>query len=354
LTEVTNSNEELTIPAKSQSGPVLVEALRNYWYPVARSREVTEAPVAARLLDEPLVLWRDPSTGEVAAFYDLCIHRGTPLSLGWIDGDTLVCAYHGWGYNAGGACVRIPSLPDGAAIPRKARATAYNTRERHGLVWVCLGEPVADIPPFPAEFDDPEWDFETLSNEGFIQANAARYVENLLDFSHFAWLHPGILGDRDHPQTQDIEIRHYDDGFEFDFSGFGEVRADKPADAEEETPVWTRKKVVLPFAIYISTGVDPERHGIIACPLDFWVCCPLSTKETKFYRFASWRKSNGEPSDWDRQEGYVIFEQDRPVVEAQRPEELPLDLREELHLRGPDACTLEYRRYLSRIGVEWG
>jgi phenylpropionate dioxygenase-like ring-hydroxylating dioxygenase large terminal subunit len=340
--------EELKVPVSEPKQPVLAEALRNYWYPVARSREVVDTPLAARLLDEPLVLWRDPS-GRVAAFYDLCIHRGTPLSLGWLDGDTLVCRYHGWGYNVDGACVRIPSLPDGAPIPRKARATAYKAQERHGLVWACLGEPVADIPPFPAVFDDPAWDFETLSNENYIQANAARYVENLLDFSHFAWLHPGILGDRDHPQTQDIEIRHLDNGFEFEITNRGVAPSDWPADERDKPPHRTHYKVVLPFAVYISQGIGTDRYGV-----DFWVCCPLSTKETKFYRFASWRRSDGEPSDWDRREGYVIFEQDRPVVEAQRPEELPLDLREELHLRGPDACTLEYRRYLGRIGVEWG
>jgi vanillate O-demethylase monooxygenase subunit len=127
------------------------------------------------------------------------------------------------------------------------------------------------------------------------------------------------------------------------------AQSDALATEQEQAPHRTHYKVVLPFAVYISQGVGTDRFAI-----DFWVCCPLSTKETKFYRFASWRRGDGEPSDWDRREGYVIFEQDRPVVEAQRPEELPLDLREELHLRGPDACTLEYRRYLARIGVEWG
>src|SRR4051812_2963563 len=91
--------------ASNPRAPGLTESLRRYWHPVAWSEEVRDRPVPARLLDQPLVLWR--SNGQVRAFYDLCIHRGTPLSLGWIDEGQLVCSYHGWHYAASGACMRI-------------------------------------------------------------------------------------------------------------------------------------------------------------------------------------------------------------------------------------------------------
>ena len=42
----------------------------------------------------------------------------------------------------------------------------------------------------------------------------------------------------------------------------------------------------------------------------------------------------------------TILEQDRPVVEAQRPEELPVDLGAELHIRGPDRASVLYRKWL--------
>jgi hypothetical protein len=32
---------------------------------------------------------------------------------------------------------------------------------------------------------------------------------------------------------------------------------------------------------------------------------------------------------------------------------LPLDLSEELHLRGPDTAAIEYRRRLRELGVDW-
>jgi len=44
------------------------------------------------------------------------------------------------------------------------------------------------------------------------------------------------------------------------------------------------------------------------------------------------------------------MEQDRVIVESQRPEEIPTDLRDELHLKVPDASGIAYRRVLGRIG----
>ena len=80
--------------------PGLTNALRDYWHPVAFSSTVGVKPVSATLLNEHLVLWR--SKNGVVAFKDLCIHRGTRLSLGWIEGSYIVCPYHGWNYRERG------------------------------------------------------------------------------------------------------------------------------------------------------------------------------------------------------------------------------------------------------------
>jgi nitrite reductase/ring-hydroxylating ferredoxin subunit len=124
---------DVTVAARLESS--LWPALWNYWHPVAFSADVTDKPHAAKLLDQRLVLAR--LGDRLACFRDLCVHRGTPLSLGWIDGEELVCAYHGWCYDAAGACTRIPALPADHPIPRRARAEAFATEERYGIVWVC-------------------------------------------------------------------------------------------------------------------------------------------------------------------------------------------------------------------------
>jgi vanillate O-demethylase monooxygenase subunit len=157
-----------------------MNTLRQFWHPVLWSKDVTDKPTATKLLDQPIVIWR--SNGKVTAFYDLCIHRGTPLSLGWIDGDRLVCAYHGWNYGSDGNCTLIPSLPPDREIPAKARARTFHAQERYGLIWVCLDEPRQDIPEFPSDFGDPNFKWEPYTS-GQWRANAARMIENLADFS---------------------------------------------------------------------------------------------------------------------------------------------------------------------------
>jgi len=70
--------------------------------------------------------------------------------------------------------------------------------------------------------------------------------------------------------------------------------------------------------------------------------------------YTSWSRNFAlDRSDDDSRELiHTIFAQDRAIVERQRPEELPVDLSEELHLKGPDAGTLQYRGMLGAIGVD--
>src|SRR5438552_13342617 len=64
----------------------LYRALRRHWHPVMFADELGEAPKAATLLDEAIVVVR--MGGAVSAFRDLCVHRGTALSLGKVlDGE---------------------------------------------------------------------------------------------------------------------------------------------------------------------------------------------------------------------------------------------------------------------------
>jgi len=44
--------------------------------------------------------------------------------------------------------------------------------------------------------------------------------------------------------------------------------------------------------------------------------------------------------------------QDRAIVCSQRPQELPFDLSAELHIRGADRVSLEYRKWLVELSHE--
>ena len=95
------------------------------WYVAATSDELGDAPLGRRLLDRDVVLWRS-SDGRAVAFEDRCAHRGFPLSDGHVDGDRLVCGYHGCSYDADGRCVHVPTQP-GVPTEMKVRTFEYLT-----------------------------------------------------------------------------------------------------------------------------------------------------------------------------------------------------------------------------------
>ena len=184
-----------------------------------------------------------------------------PLSLGWIDQGELVCAYHGWRYGTDGACTRIPSLPPDRAIPVKARANSFRAEERYGLIWVCLGKPKVDIPEFPPEYYDPTFNWAPFSTDGLWKANAARMLENLADYSHFPFVHPGTLGDPDNPECEPITIEPLEGGFLYDIpQPVNTLRADAGA---RQT-----YRLILPFLLIIQRwqpGGNERQTNIFIC-----------------------------------------------------------------------------------------
>ena len=112
--------------------------LMNDWHVVAYAPGLkANEPMAVRLLEEDLVLWRVGD--KIHAWRDLCVHRGTRLSLGKIQGETLMCAYHGWTYNEAGQCIRFPAHPT-QTPPAAACVKTYQAREKYNWIWVCLAD----------------------------------------------------------------------------------------------------------------------------------------------------------------------------------------------------------------------
>ena len=314
-----------------------VGRLRKFWHPVAASRDVNSAePYAARLLDEPLVLFR--TEDRLIALQDQCIHRGTQLSLGWLSDGNAVCPYHGWEYDADGVCVRIPSLSDDQQIPTKARVRNYRAEEQHGLIWVALDEPEAPIPSFPQE----GWaamgasGTHTYLRQFEWEVSAARLTENSMDYAHFPFVHPTSLGNRGQPLFSDVEVELVPDGLRYVVDNH----------ANES---YRHYHLTLPFTLEISVvdQNDPTRQWA-----QLFACCPQSATQTRHW-FINVRNCDLEETD----EQFTVFVdevllQDKTIVESQRPRELPTDIRDEIHLKDVDKAALEYRRLLRTIGVD--
>jgi phenylpropionate dioxygenase-like ring-hydroxylating dioxygenase large terminal subunit len=314
------------------------DPLRHYWHPVAIADELKDEPMAVRLLDVPIVLWR--SGGKPIALHDLCIHRGTRLSLGWIENDHLVCRYHGWTYNCAGSCTRIPSLPPERPIPRKARITRYHCQEKYGLIFVCLDEPRREVVEFP-EYDLPGYHTFFFGRHHW-KTSAARMIENFMDISHFAWVHPGTLGDRSKPLIPSIDVKRGDGELFFEVLSDGRSRTDSSAVTTDRVTY----RIILPFTIY-NERITPAGERLIF----FFLASPISNHEIHRYMFLARNYALEESDEKFRKFSLEVAEQDRIVVESQRPEALPLDLSEELHLGGADTCAVAYRRMLRELGV---
>ena len=321
-------------------------ALRECWHPVAFSRDLTDQPAHADLLGEPLVLWRG-ADGRPRANSDLCVHRGTALSLGWISGDELVCPYHGWRYRADGRCAAIPQLENPSQVPAKARIGAFGCQERYGLVWVALAEPRWALPHVP-ELENADW---TVVSAGPYRWNcdAARQVENFTDFGHFPWVHPGLLGDPDRPVVPRHQVRteghvlHYEivrpeAPNSDDFPVFGNEQAGPPERR-------SRYELHLPYTIALRLGWGGERGMVY-----FFASQPIADDRCAGYVVIGRNYNLGQPADVIKEFEDTIFGQDQRVVESQRPERVPFDLAAELHLKF-DAVAVAYRKAMRSRGL---
>jgi vanillate O-demethylase monooxygenase subunit len=320
--------------------------LSRFWHPVAYSEEVTGRPVRAKLLDLDLVLYRT-SRGVVAA-RDICLHRGSMLSLGQMAGEEIVCAYHGWRYGPEGACTKIPSQPPGRRISPKIRLLTYPARERHGLVWCCLAGAPARDPPAWEETEDAAFRQLHLAAQTW-NTSAARQVENFLDVSHFPFVHGQTFGNTAATaEIPPVPVQRTERGLRYDFCYLAANPAGSPLGARPAILRETTYDLSLPFACRLTIGYPEKGDGARHVVID--VAQPVSAKIMRLYLLIA-RNFDPEVPDadllsWEE----TIVGQDRPVVESQRPEELPLDLSEELHVQA-DSMTIAYRRELARLGL---
>jgi len=311
--------------------------LLNDWHPIASVDQLAGGgPLGARLLGEDIVLWR--SGENHFAWRDLCVHRGTRLSLGRVvKGGALECPYHGWTYGTDGRCVLMPAHPE-QTPPAKAWVQVYRTALAHGVVWVSLGSPVAGAPTF-----------ELLEKHGYqvlragpyrVKASGPRIVENFLDVGHFPFVHEGILGDRSRPEIADYETTTDSNGVLA--TGVKVFQPDPYATGHGSTVTYT-------YRVHRPLSASFIKHG----EHSFGMLLSVTPHDAVDSTAWMWMAMNYEPESPMVEFQDRIFAQDRPILESQRPELLPLDLQAELHLRS-DRTAIAYRRWLREIGVRTG
>jgi phenylpropionate dioxygenase-like ring-hydroxylating dioxygenase large terminal subunit len=199
----------------------------NFWYPVARSEEITaDKPLQVGLLGLTFVAFRD-ADGAAHVLANTCVHRGGSLSEGLVENGRIACPYHGWQFNGEGKCMHIPSLANGK-IPARAKVDAYPVQEKYGIVFAFLGD-------LPEEERPPLYDVEEYGTEGWkaqlyvfdLACNYERSVENGLDPIHNEFVHPAqgapMLSDEQQSSTVPMEDIPWGSKFYLDYPAKKEV-----------------------------------------------------------------------------------------------------------------------------------
>jgi len=225
--------------------------LRRYWHPVAAVDELMREPTkSVRLLGEDLVLYRDAS-GRYGMLERHCSHRSADLSYGFVEEEGLRCNYHGWLFDATGACIEQPyedTVNPAKSLRKNGRLKAYPVREKAGLLWAYMGpEPAPEL---------PDWEAFSWPN-GFVQivfadvpCNWVQAQENSIDPVHFEWMHSNwsrrMKGAKRNEAPRHLKLQF--DEFEYGFV-YRRIRED----TSEQHPLWTVGRVCLwPNAFYLG------------------------------------------------------------------------------------------------------
>jgi phenylpropionate dioxygenase-like ring-hydroxylating dioxygenase large terminal subunit len=320
------------------------------WHPVALSAAVAAAPLAAELLQQPLVLWRD-ATGAVQAWSDRCPHRGARLSLGRVCAGRLECPYHGWQFAPQGQCVHVPALPQ-FVPPTSHAARVYACVEQYGLVWVRMAASQAMATPLPAFAAEADARLRKVNCGPYdVDTSAPRVVENFLDMAHFGFVHEHWLGSRTAAEVADYAVHITPTGLRA--SGCKAWQPQSNLHSTSAAQVEYGYEVTAPFAAVLTKLPDAASvalagyHESIALFI-----CPLSPERSRvWFRLAVADFASDEQTLRDFQ--HTIFTQDQPVLESQYPKRLPLDLRAEVHTAA-DKASSAYRRFLRQQSITFG
>ena len=318
------------------------DALAPFWYPIAFSRDVTDQPVSATLLDQRLVIWRTSQGVSVAN--DICLHRGIPLSMGHVNDDQLICKYHGFHYSTEGRCVLIPADPT-ASIPAKLCLKTYPVKEAYGLIWTSLAGGKDHLLPDFHEWDSPDYQ-QILPDAVNLDAAAGRQMEGFLDVSHFAWVHTKTFGDRNNPIVPRYEVSKTPHGIRAEYLS---TVSNLPKGMQDRAPAdfqWLRIfEVFFPFTARLTVKFPNDGQ---LCILN--AASPVSARKTRVFCPICRNFDKDQDLAPVYEFNYQVFAEDQEVVEAQYPEDLPLELRAESHIRA-DQTSIAYRKGLAAIGL---
>lgn len=325
------------------------------WFPVAFARDVEPGRLhRVTLFDEGYVFFRGPGGG-VHALVDRCPHRMARLSDGRLRDGRVECLYHGWQFHRDGACVHIPQLEPGQAIPRAACAHRVAAAERQGIVWLCPGrETAGECPALPAV---PDVDAPGCRSVDFaidLPYGQHFLIENVLDYAHVHVSHDGVRGGGHSGLAGPLAFELAPLGAQgfrgrIGRSAGGRIDAGTPADAHME--------FAAPNLVHYWSVPRGPATGRVSGLLLY--CVPLGRDRCRLlYRAygSVWPlRDRLRPRFWEHGHQCHLLEQDMAVVMGQAAEiarsRVPLT-ESWLPLKSSDTPVLAFRQWLDSFAAD--
>lgn len=304
----------------STSGPERNWPMNNWWV-AANSSELGSEPTMRWICEMPIALYRDES-GKPVALHNRCPHRWAPLHRGTIEGDNLTCPYHGFQFAPSGQCVNVPTQDK---TPTAIRVRSFPVEERHGFIWIWTGDvakaDAALIPDDLAYLTDDRW--HVVWGYKSVDGNFMQMKENVLDLTHFAFLHKNSAQVTGWDRAPAVELSPGRVTYRqlFDKAPLPAIYA-IPAGKQPGKPVdrdnWGTQ--LSPGAHHGSVDMydpDPEPNGLERFSLRvIHLTTPVSIAKTHYYW--AFARDHGDPFDYDamRAQADIIFGEDIEMVEA--------------------------------------
>jgi phenylpropionate dioxygenase-like ring-hydroxylating dioxygenase large terminal subunit len=337
----------LQAPRSSSFDPADWQVLAALWQPFAYVDELRpDRVLARRVLEVELAGWCASATPATAPGPVVAVDA-FPGARGRLSATT-----------PQGGVFSPPTAPgiryfalDGSDLTRPAAPglRLVATQVRHGIVWVCLaGTPSHELPDWPELADHRTLKHMRLEPLEWA-CNVSRQVENFMDVAHLSWLHADSFGNRARPEIEAYTLHELPDRSGFRFAvryprrsieahaagaGAGQVE-DIVLDYDLHLPFCTRLVVRFPDGTSYRLYNFPAAVARKRCRI--------------FIRMARDFDREG-PADSSVEMQLRILAEDQPMVEAQRPEEIPLDLTEEFPIAA-DRLSTAYRRALRTLGL---
>lgn len=190
--------------------------------------------ICRNIADNPILIIRTNEM-EIRAFYNVCRHRGGPMSVKKGTTSVLQCQYHGWTYLMDGSLRGVPQFDRVELFDKKDYGLKpVACEEWNGLIFVCLDEspePVTEKLKGITERIDPiQIDIMKYhtSTVDLIECNWKVYVDNYLEGYHIPIVHPELAGLLDYKNYVTEIESHYS----LQFSPFSDKSENNPYHAE--------------------------------------------------------------------------------------------------------------------------